>query len=221
MARKPRLVIPGLPHHITHRGNNKKNLFYDHADREMYLYFLKKYSQKFNLIILGYSLMTNHVHILGIPGNKNSLAKAIGITHMRYAQYLNLKYGWSDHVWSERFKSSPAEFSLCSVLLAYIELNAVRAGIAKTASEYKYSSALAHVTGIDISGILDMRWFMESNDCDSWKGILQNQIDCVEVNRIRDCTLRNIPMSNSNRPVIQSSNKSQEFYKNLYFEIKN
>jgi putative transposase len=208
MPRRPRLVLPGLPHHITHRGNNKKNLFYDQADRAMYLYFLKKYARKYDLEILGYCLMTNHVHILAIPGNKNSLAKAIGITHMRYAQYLNWKYGWSDHVWSERFKSSPVEFLLICVVLAYIELNAVRAGIVETASDYKYSSALAHVTGIDTSGILNMRWFHATFDCESWKENLKNRIDCVEVNKIRESTWRNIPIGNIQNHVSESMSAS-------------
>lgn len=70
MSRRERIVIPNLPHHITQRGVRKQDVFFSDADREVYKALLAHYSQKFGLDILAYTLMTNHVHHLALPGKK-------------------------------------------------------------------------------------------------------------------------------------------------------
>jgi REP element-mobilizing transposase RayT len=37
MARLPRIVIPGLPHHVTQRGNRREAIFFEDGDQEIYL----------------------------------------------------------------------------------------------------------------------------------------------------------------------------------------
>ena len=62
MPRVARIVIPGVPHHITQRGNNQQDVFFVDADRRFYLGVLKKQSDRFGLDVQGYCLMANHVH---------------------------------------------------------------------------------------------------------------------------------------------------------------
>jgi putative transposase len=57
-----RIVAVGQPHHITQRGNLRADVFFSPADREMYVALLRHYSEWFQLSVLGYCLMTNHVH---------------------------------------------------------------------------------------------------------------------------------------------------------------
>jgi putative transposase len=64
MPRIARIVIPGVPHHITQRGNNRQDVFFVDEDRIIFLRFLKEQSQKFGMRIDGYCLMTNHIHII-------------------------------------------------------------------------------------------------------------------------------------------------------------
>jgi len=80
MPRLPRIVVPDLPHHITQRGNNKQDVFFVDEDKWQYLRILREQSLKHQFKVLGYCLMTNHIHLIGIPSQEESLAKAVGRT---------------------------------------------------------------------------------------------------------------------------------------------
>lgn len=67
MPRVSRIVIPGLPHHITQRGNNRQDVFFLDDDREVYLQLLGRQALRYRLEVLGYCLITNHVHLLARP----------------------------------------------------------------------------------------------------------------------------------------------------------
>lgn len=80
MPRTARIVVPNVPHHITQRGNNRQDVFFVDDDRRVYLSILKAQSEKQGLEILGWCLMTNHIHLIGRPSGEKSLAKALGRT---------------------------------------------------------------------------------------------------------------------------------------------
>ena len=69
MARLPRVVIVDVPHHVTQRGNARQVILASDADRFTYLELLREYSQLYVLSVLGYCLMSNHVHLIAIPAN--------------------------------------------------------------------------------------------------------------------------------------------------------
>jgi putative transposase len=95
MPRTARIVIPGLPHHVTQRGNNRQDVFFVDDDRRVYLALLAEQAEKYGLGVLGYVLMTNHVHLLVVPSREESLAKMVGRTHFGYTQYLHARHGRS------------------------------------------------------------------------------------------------------------------------------
>jgi putative transposase len=64
MPRRPRVVFPGVAHHITQRGNDRQPVFFSAADRRFYLDLLTRHATRFGTRILGYCLMTNHVHLV-------------------------------------------------------------------------------------------------------------------------------------------------------------
>ncbi len=76
MARFARLVIPNYPHHITQRGVRSMDIFSDSQDREAYLSYLKEESARSGMKILAWCLMPNHVHLIAVPENENSLARS-------------------------------------------------------------------------------------------------------------------------------------------------
>ncbi len=118
MPRIARIVIPNIPHHVTQRGNNHQEVFFSDKDRHIYLNFLKQQADKYSLKLLGYCLMTNHVHLIATPAKADSLAKAIGGAHFLYAQYVNRSYDRSGHLWQVRFYSCAlAESHFCSAML--------------------------------------------------------------------------------------------------------
>jgi len=89
MARFARVVVPECAHHVTQRGNTRRDVFYTPLDRRVYLGLLKQYSEHYGLRILGYCLMTNHVHLVVVPSSEHSLAKTLREVHGRYARYRN------------------------------------------------------------------------------------------------------------------------------------
>jgi putative transposase len=139
--------VPDLPYHITHRGNRREDVFFCPEDREIYRQWLGHYTQVYGMEIWAYCFMTNHVHFVAIARRQDSLSKAIGRTHMRYARWINRQRGWSGHLWANRFASTPLDEKHLWTAIKYVELNPVRAGMVKQAEEYEFSSARAHVLG--------------------------------------------------------------------------
>ena len=67
MPRMPRVVVPGIPHHLTQRGNRREDVFFCDDDRQRYLQLLIEYSAKHGMVTLAYCLMKNHVHLVSVP----------------------------------------------------------------------------------------------------------------------------------------------------------
>ena len=140
----PRVVVPGCPHHVVHRGNRKQDVFGDDSDRLVYLRLMRDACQKYRTLIWAYALMDNHVHHVAVPEQTDSFYKTIKVAHGDYASYLNSKYGLVGHAWQGRFRSFPMEESHCWNAIRYVERNPVRAGIVANAEDYLWSSAAAH-----------------------------------------------------------------------------
>ena len=131
MARIGRVVIPGIPHHITQRGNGRQVVFDADTDRLVYLDLLRKYSEEYRLTLWAWCLMSNHIHLLAVPERPNSLDRALARTHSDYARYLNIKRRSCGHVWQARFYSCPVGADHIWTTMAYIEQNPARAGLVK------------------------------------------------------------------------------------------
>jgi putative transposase len=69
MARMARAVLTGVAHHLTQRGLDRQDVFFSDADYEVYLALIVVSAQRFGADLLGYSLMSNHVHWVGKRGN--------------------------------------------------------------------------------------------------------------------------------------------------------
>jgi putative transposase len=128
MARLARMVAIDAPRHITQRGNARQVVFESDADRLVYLDLLRQHCRLDRLKLLGYCLMSNHVHLIAIPALADSLLLALKHTHERYAGYFNARHASSGHVWQGRFYSCPLDPPHLWTALRYAELNPVRAG---------------------------------------------------------------------------------------------
>jgi putative transposase len=148
VSRIARVVAVGLPHHVAQRGNNRQTVFFDDDDRRFYLMTLAKYGRKCGVEIWGYCLMDNHVHALAVPEREESLARGFAGTNLVYTQYINRKMSRSGRLWQSRFYSCPVDKdSYLWPVLRYIERNPVRAGTARQAWQYPWSSAPHHAKG--------------------------------------------------------------------------
>ena len=102
MARMRRVVAVGYPHHVTQRGNFRRNVFLDDEDRETYLALLANHASSAELDILGYCLMTNHVHLIVVPKRRDSMATTFRRVHGSYSQWLNIRLRRTGHAWQSR-----------------------------------------------------------------------------------------------------------------------
>jgi putative transposase len=185
MPRFARIVIPDIPHHITQRGNNKQEVFFVDDDRIAYLRFLKEQAEKFGMIINGFCLMTNHLHIIATPRRKDALAKAMGKTNLLYSQYINFMHKRSGHLWQNRFYSCPLDSRYFYIALSYIERNPVRAKMTRSPWDYRWSSASVHTGGEDEFGLIDAESWRQQSKGMNWKSILRAAMDDRQINRMR------------------------------------
>jgi len=148
MPRIARAVAVGFPHHITQRGNNRCQVFFDDDDRRFYLWTLARYRRKCGVGIWGYCLMDNHMHALAVPQEADSLARCFAGTNLVYTQYVNRKQGRCGRLWQSRFFSCPVDKDEYLLpVLRYIDRNPVRAKLVERAWEYPWSSARHHARG--------------------------------------------------------------------------
>ncbi len=148
MPRKPRIIIPGFPHHVVQRGHNKQTVFRNAGDRETYISYMAEYSARHGCKLLAYCLMQNHVHLLVLPKNRESLIKLNHGLGFRYAMHYNLTERSTGAVWDHRYFSSViCEDAYLFKAFQYIFMNPVRAGIAAHPCDYEWSSARAMLLG--------------------------------------------------------------------------
>lgn len=187
----------GVPHHVTQRGNARQVILATDADRITYLELLREYSQLHELSLLGYCLMSNHVHLIAVPQTAESLSHSLKQTHGRYASYWNARQHSTGHVWQGRFYSCPLDQAHLWKALRYVELNPVRAGLVEVAEDWKWSSAAAHcgVSGAD--PMLEMsRWRERWTVCE-WRTFLAAAESASEVAALRQSTNTGRPLGSA------------------------
>lgn len=147
MARLPRLTLPGHPHHIIQRGNNRQPIFMGAADRETMLSLLETSARKFGVAVHAYVLMDNHFHLLATPQTPDGIPKWMQSVGRSYVRYFNDLHQRSGTLWEGRYRATLIQTErYLLACMAYIDLNPVRAGVAAQAIDYPWSSH-AHYTG--------------------------------------------------------------------------
>lgn len=156
MGRSPRLLVPGLPHHIVQRGHNRNAVFGQPADYEHYLANLRQWKQAFDVGLLAWCLMTNHVHLILVPRQDGAAVSGLmRRLSARQGRYANRLAGRLGTLWCGRFRSSVIDTdTYLLACLRYVELNPVRAGIAGAPGQYPWSSYQERM-GLQSSGLLD------------------------------------------------------------------
>ncbi len=141
MARLPRLTLPGYPHHIIQRGNNRQAIFASDADYETLLSLLDEHARKEAVALHGYVLMSNHFHLLATPDTAEGIPAMMQGVGRRYVRYFNQRQGRTGTLWEGRYKSTliQAERHLLACMV-YMDLNPVRAGMVAAPGDYRWSS---------------------------------------------------------------------------------
>lgn len=147
MARPLRVEVAGGLYHVIVRGNERRNVFREDADRLGYLSRLAFYRKKFGFQVLAYCLMDNHVH-LAIETGKIPLSKIMAGLQSAYTQDFNRRHRRSGHLFQGRYKAFLIEKERYALaLLRYIHENPVRARVVKRAEDFAWSSDRAYRRG--------------------------------------------------------------------------
>jgi putative transposase len=148
MARRPRIVLPDVPLHIIQRGNNRQACFDGDSDHLVYLDLLARYAKAAACAVHAYVLMSNHVHLLLSPSERDAPAKLMKMLGQRYVQYFNRRHQRSGTLWEGRYRSCLVQDEQYLLICQrYIELNPVRAGMATDPGGYRWSSFHANACG--------------------------------------------------------------------------
>ena len=138
---RPGSLYPVLLHHVVQRGHNRQVVFAADENFQFYLENLTELKGELDVRLYAYCLMTNHVHLLLMPAQGQTLASLLKALAGRQTRYVNRVEGRSGTLWEGRYKSSPVDTE--SYLLEcsrYIELNPLRAGIVGRPEQYRWSS---------------------------------------------------------------------------------
>jgi putative transposase len=192
MPRRKRIVVPGIPLHITQRGVRRSNIFRDNEDRCVYLRLFAEASRRFEMLIYAYCLMTNHTHVVPIPKRADSVWRTFHRVHSIYGSIFNAKYSLCGRLWEERPRSSPMDESHFLAAVRYVEQNPVRAGMVLRAEEYPWSSARYHCGLIASDDLLDTRW-PTVDAVVSWSEWLRGEGDPATEDLVRRNTLSGQP----------------------------
>ena len=149
MARLPRFVLPGHPHHVTQRGNRRERTFFEDGDYALYLDLLAVSAERAGVQIWSYCLMPNHVHIIAVPQDEDGLARTFSHLHRSYTGYINARRRVTGHLWQGRFGSVAMDEAHFVTALRYVALNPVRARLVSRAEDWRWSSTRALLRGQD------------------------------------------------------------------------
>jgi putative transposase len=200
MARRPRLTIVGVPQHVIQRGNNRQATFFADEDYRLFLAYLSEAARKHDCSVHAYVLMTNHVHLLLTPRKPDAVSRTLQDVGRRYVQYVNFTYRRSGTLWEGRFKASLVDtqqyFLACC---RYLELNPVRAGIAKAPEDYPWSSYRHYALGQE-NGLLSAHeeyralGTTEVERQSTYRALFSNSVDETGLQEIREMVNRGSPL---------------------------
>jgi len=189
MPRIARVVAVGYPHHIAQRENYRQKIFSNDTDRKKYISLIKEESKRYNLIILAYCLMPNHVHFIAIPKKEDSMGKVFKYAHMKY----------SGHLFQGRFFSSVMDETHTLACARYIERNPVRAKMVKKPYLYEWSSARVHcgTERLDELEVNKLFSYIEE-ERKTWENFIKIPDNDDEVKDIREKTGKGRPLGSNN-----------------------
>lgn len=156
-------------YHVILRGINQRDIFYDDEDKVKFIETLDKYKDISEYSILGYCLMSNHIHLLLKEGNESisKLMKRIGVS---YVYWYNNKYERCGHLFQDRYRSEIVEeYRYLITVLRYIHQNPVKAGIVKDIGEYQWSSYDEYIS--TRRSITDVEYIISMLNEDKAKGL--------------------------------------------------
>ncbi len=201
MARLPRLILPGQPHHVILRGNNRQAIFFSDLDRQQLLTTLAESAAQYHVAIHAYVLMDNHLHLLLTLSAAADLSRMMQSLGRRYVGWFNARHRRSGTLWEGRFRAGLIEGERhLLACMRYIELNPVRAGLCVEPAHWPWSSA-AHHLGLSRNGLItehEMYWSLGNTPFErehAYREFLGQGVSLSEQASFTDAALRGRPVA--------------------------
>ena len=140
MARQLRIEYEGAFYHVTSRGNQRDQIFWDDNDREEFKKIIKRTKERYAYLLHSYVLMDNHYHLL-IETPHANIKQVMQNVNTSYTVYVNRRHRRAGHLFQGRYKAFIVDKESYLIGLGrYIHLNPVRAGIVERPEDYRWSS---------------------------------------------------------------------------------
>jgi putative transposase len=196
VARLARVIAVDVPHHVTQRGNARRFILDCDADRIAYLNLLRQNIELHGVGLIGYCLMSNHVHLVVTPHNVDGLALALSM-HMGAMRFIGTRF-ISRAAMPGRVAITPAPWIVhLWEALRYTELNPVRAGLASEAEAWMWSSAAADCGAGALNEILDLEVWRKNWTASAWRQYLAAGEMESKLTEIRRCTHTGRPLGSA------------------------
>lgn len=147
MARLTRVVVPGIPHHITQRGNGGARTFFNDDDYAFYRDLLGERCRAAGVEVWAWVLMPNHVHMILVPHDTDGLRDALSKVHRRHAGRIHARQKETGHFWQSRFGAVAMDEVHLAAAARYVALNPERARLVARAQDWRWSSVHVHLNG--------------------------------------------------------------------------
>ncbi len=202
MPRKPRFFLPDIPVHVVQRGHSREPVFFEDSDYQTYLRWLGEAACRYECAIHAYVLMTNHVHLLVTPKDKQGISRMMQYVGRRYVPYINATYGTSGSLWEGRYKASLIhDEAYLLTCMRYIELNPVRARMVKGPAGYRWSSYRANAEGKPDTLLTPHVLYLalaksQSDRLAVYKALFRAHLDEVELEEVRAAWQTGTPLGN-------------------------
>ena len=134
MARLARVIAPGMPHHVTQRGNRRQQTFFDEEDfqhcLELTLAILPRRAGR----DLGILLDAQSCSLDRCPVVRREPASRHRRGTSPVHAAINFREGLRGHLWQGRFASFVMDEDHLLTAARHVELNPVRAGLVQAPS---------------------------------------------------------------------------------------
>ena len=202
MPRKPRFYLPDIPIHVVQRGHSREPVFFEDSDYKAYLHWFLEAVERYHCQVHAFVLMTNHIHFLITPKNKDTISRVMQYVGRYYVPYINYHYGTSGTLWEGRYKASLVqEDNYLLSCMRYIELNPVRANMVSHPQDYPWSSYHANAEGKNIKLIRSHPVYQalgksKTERLDAYKALFKAHIPDDEIKTIRRAWETGTPLGN-------------------------
>lgn len=143
MCRLARVVVPGLPHHVSQWGNRREQVFFEDDDYRAYLGLVGFAARRAGTEIWAYCLLPNHVHFIMSPAETDGLRATFADAHRRYTARINGRLHQTGHLWQGRFSSAVLDERHTLAAVRHVSFNPVRCQLTTAPEEWPWSSTRA------------------------------------------------------------------------------